>query len=95
MYTLGDIPRKTALSYPDREAIFFEGTRLTYKEFNHRINRLANALTDKGFKDKDRLAVLTDNTFKFLEVYFAAAKLGMSVTPLNTRLSNDEIIFIV
>ena len=95
MYTLGDIPRKSALSYPDREAIYFEGTRLTYREFNNRINRLANALTDKGFKHKDRLAVLTENTFKFLEVYFAAGKLGMSVTPLNTRLSNDELVFIV
>ena len=95
MYKLGDIPRKSALSYPDREAIFFEGTRLTYKEFNDRVNRLANALTDKGFVQKERLAVLTENTFKFLEVYFAAGKLGMSVTPLNTRLSDDELIFIV
>jgi long-chain acyl-CoA synthetase len=95
MYTLGDIPRKGALHFPDKEAVVFEETRLGYAQLNCRINRLANALTRMGFTPGQRLAVLAENTHKYLEVYFAAAKLGMSTTPLNYRLSDDEIIHIV
>lgn len=95
MYKLGDIPRKSALHFPNREAIVFENTRLTYHQLNDRINRLANALTKMGFKKGDRVSVLAENTHKYLETYFAAAKLGMSVTPLNFRLSDDELVHIV
>jgi long-chain acyl-CoA synthetase len=95
MYTLGDIPRKSALHFSNKEAVVFEDTRLTYEQLNRRINRLANALTKMGFKPGNRLTVLAENTHKYLEIYFAAAKLGMSTTPLNFRLSDDEIIHIV
>ncbi|MFZ5572735.1 MAG: long-chain-fatty-acid--CoA ligase [Thermodesulfobacteriota bacterium] len=94
MYTLGDIPRKSALLFPDREAVVFETTRLTYRQFNQRVNRLANALAKLGFRNEDRLTILAENTHKYLEVYFAAAKLGLSVTPLNFRLSDAELIHI-
>jgi len=95
MYTLGDIPRKSALHFADREATVFEGVRLTHKMLNDRVNRLSNALTQLGLKRGDRIAVLAENTHKYLEVYFAASKLAMSVTPLNFRLSDEEIVHIV
>lgn len=94
MYTLGDISKKSAISYPDYTATVFEGTRLTYRELDHRVNRLANALMELGYQKGQRLAVLAENSHKYLEVYFAAAKLGMSVTPLNFRLSDAEIEFV-
>ncbi|MGO9147318.1 MAG: class I adenylate-forming enzyme family protein [Desulfomonilia bacterium] len=95
MYNLGDIPRAAAIHYPDRIAVVFEGQRWTYREFNARINRVANALAALGCKKGQRLTVMADNCSKYLEAYFAAAKLGMSVTPLNTRLGDDEIVFII
>lgn len=95
MYTLGDLPRIGAMNYPDREAVIFESTRLTYRAFNNRINRFANALIGLGCKKGQRMAVLADNCSKYLEAYFAAAKLGVSVTPLNTRLADEEIAYIV
>ena len=95
MYLLGDIPRKSALLHPDRKAIVFEDVRLTYRELNNRVNRLANSLSGMGYRGGDRLTILGENSHKFLEVYFAAAKLGLSVTPLNYRLSDGEIEHIV
>jgi long-chain acyl-CoA synthetase len=95
MYTLGDIPRKSARICPDFEATVFEGTRLTHRQLNDRVNRLANVLIGKGYRRGDRVAVLAGNTHKYLEIYFAAGKLGMSVTPLNFRLSDSEIAYIV
>lgn len=95
MYTLGDLPRKSAIIKPDNEAVVFEDTRLSYSQFNERINRLANALSGLGYKKGDRVTVLSENTHKYLEIYFAVSKLGMSITPLNFRLSDLEITHIV
>ena len=95
MITLGQIAHKGAVRFPDKEAVVFEKTRLTYKALDERVNRFANELSGKGYKKGDRLAILSENTHKYLEVYFAAAKIGMSVTPLNFRLSNAEIEYIV
>jgi len=95
MYTLADIIRNSALNFPDSEAVVFEDVRLTYQELNSRINALANTLKDMGYKKGDRMAVLAENTHKYLEIYFAVSKLGMSVTPLNFRLSDSELEFII
>jgi long-chain acyl-CoA synthetase len=95
MYTLGDVPRKGAIVHPDKVAIVFERTRLTFREMNERVNRFANALIGIGCKRGYRLAILSENTHKYMEIYFAAAKAGMSVTPLNFRLSDAELTHIV
>ncbi len=95
MNTLADIPRKGAIQRPHHEAVVFEETRLTYKQLNERINRLANALSEMGYEKGDRIAVLSENTHKYIEVYFAASKLGICVIPLNFRLSDREVESIV
>jgi acyl-CoA synthetase (AMP-forming)/AMP-acid ligase II len=76
-------------------AVVFEEKRLTYRQLDERVNRLANALRSKGVGKTDRLTILSENTHKYLEIYFAASKLGISVTPLNFRLADDEIRHIV
>jgi long-chain acyl-CoA synthetase len=95
MYTLGDIPRCGSVLWPDNIAIVFEGKRYTYKQFNERINRFANLLIKAGCRKGDGLAVMADNCAKYLEVYFAAAKIGVRVTPVNVRLGDDEIVYII
>ena len=95
MYTLGDIPRSGATFYPDKTVIVFEGRYLNYKELNERVNCLANALMGLGYKKGDHIAVLSENTHKYVEIYYAAAKAGMIITPLNFRLSDSELTTIV
>ena len=95
MYTLGDIPRNGAVLYPENTALVFEGKRLTYRAFNQRINQFANSLTKLGCVRGDRIAIMAENCAKYLEAYFAAAKIGMSVTPINVRLGDAEILHIV
>ena len=94
MYTLGDLPRKGRALYRDKVALVFEGLNVTYKELDARVNRLANALMALGLKKGGRVTVLAENTYKYMEVYFAVAKLGASITPLNFRLSDKEIDYI-
>ena len=95
MYVLGDVIRKGATVFPEKVAMVFEGRQRTYREMDYRVNRFANALNKLGCKKGDRLAILSENNDKYVEIYFAAAKLGMSVVPLNFRLSDRELIHIV
>jgi O-succinylbenzoate-CoA ligase len=75
--------------------VVFEGRRITYGEFDNRVNRLANALIGLGCLRGDRVAVYSENSHRFLEVYFAVAKAGLVVVPLNYRLSDQEILQIL
>jgi long-chain acyl-CoA synthetase len=93
--TLGDMPRRGAALHRDRIALVFEGQRFTYAELDDRVNRLANALAKLGLKKGGRVTILAENTHKYLEIYFGAAKLGLSVTPLNFRLSDNELDYII
>jgi long-chain acyl-CoA synthetase len=95
MYTLGDIPRCGAINWPDNTAVVYEDKRYTYKQFNERVNRFANFLAEAGCRKGDGLAVIAENCSAYLEVYFGAAKVGVRVTPINVRLGDDEIVYIV
>ncbi len=95
MLTLGDIPRRGARIHADKEAIVFEDSRFTYRELDDRVNRFANALVGVGCVRGERIAILSENTHKFLEVYFGAAKAGAAVVPLNFRLAEKELVQIL
>jgi len=74
---------KTALVYGSR--------RHTFAELNERACRLANALASRDIGRGDRVAVLLNNCDQFIEIFFAAAKLGAVLVPMNFRLSPREI----
>lgn len=95
MRVLGDITRKNAKLYPDKVCVVFEEERFTWRDFNERINRLANGLMRMGLTKGDHLAVLMENCPQYLEVYFAAAKCGIPVVPLNFRLSPEELTQVI
>jgi len=71
------------------------GLRLSFSELNSRSNKLANALVESGVKPGDRIALLLMNSPEFMTAYFAIAKMGGVVVPLNWRLVADELEFIL
>jgi fatty-acyl-CoA synthase len=78
-----------------REAVVDGERRLSYRELNRRVNRLTHLLQGMGLKHGDRCAILAYNCLEFVEVIFAAAKLGLILVPLNWRLSPVELAFIL
>jgi len=47
---LGEMMARNARKFPDKEALIYGDARLTYRQLNARINRLAHALMDLGIK---------------------------------------------
>jgi len=80
---------------PDRDLVVMKGNRLTYAQVNDRVNRLANGLAKLGVKNGDRIAMLQVNCAEYIEVYFAAAKLGAVFVPMNFRAKADELAYMV
>jgi O-succinylbenzoate-CoA ligase len=94
---IGLILTKRALLNGDREAYVDSqsGLRLTFAQLNKRSNHVANMLVSLGVEKGDRVAIMMMNSAEFFEAYFAIAKIGGVVVPLNWRLVADELEFIL
>jgi len=80
---------------PDRDLVVFEGERWSFSQANDRINRLANSLRDLGIGKGDRIGMLHVNCNQYVEIYFAAAKIGVIFVPLNFRAKTEELIYMI
>lgn len=92
---LYDLLRKTAERFPDKAAVICGDWRYNYSQFKDRVDRLAVAFHSLGIRKNDRVAALHKNCHKFLESYFAAAKIGAILVPMNYRLSSEDFIYIL
>jgi fatty-acyl-CoA synthase len=91
-FTVADLFRRSVRVYRDRTAIVSSETSLSYGELDERVTRLANVIRHAGLTHGDRLAVLSTTRPEYIEVYFAAAKLGLTVVGLNFRMHIDELL---
>ena len=81
-----DFLRRAVRLYPDKTAVVDGDLRLSYGDFDERVNRLSNALLDLGLERGDRVCILSPNSHFFLESFYATAQVGLVLVPLNYRL---------
>ena len=85
---------KRALTTPHRVALLNETRKLTYNEMAQEVNQLARTLYEYyRIREGDRVAILSNNRIEYIQLFFALAKLGCIVVPLNTRLTPAELEF--
>lgn len=92
-----DVLGERARLTPDRTALVCvpRGDRHTYRELDARAVRLASTwLRVCGFAGGDRIGLLAHNRIEFIDAFFAAAKSGVILVPLGTRLTAHEIEYI-
>jgi long-chain acyl-CoA synthetase len=93
--TIADVIRTSSKNHPDGVAITGEGRTVTYGELATRSDAVASGLAALGLEAGDRVAYLARNATEYWELFFAAAKAGVAIVPLNFRLSRDEIEWIL
>ena len=69
--------------------------RFTYGEYDQRINRFANALTNLGVGQGDVVSFITYNSHQLLEAYYAVPQIEGVLNPVNIRLTHHEIEYIL
>ncbi len=84
---------KSRREYPDRIATVCGDRRTTYGELARHIERLAGSLQALGVKPGDRIGILAPDSDRYLEFYYAVWWVGAVPTPVNYRLSVNEIAF--
>lgn len=87
--------RRAARLFPDKSAVIDGARRYTYATLETRVHRLANALQGMGVSRGDKVAVLSPNSHRMLEAFFAVPQLGAILTPLNYRLTTPEFAYIL
>lgn len=95
MTLIGDIVHANARRYPNKKAIIFKDTSFTWPEVNSRINRMGNALLNLGLRKGDRVAMLSLNSHRYLELPFVCGKTGLIFVPLNYRLTEEELLYVI
>jgi len=94
---IGVVVSRNAKRYPNKIGIVDASVnkRITWREFNERVNCLSNALLDLGLKKGDRLTIYSRNCLEYFEFYYACAKTGVIGQPLNWRFIPDEIAYTI
>src|SRR5262252_7482347 len=93
---LSDLIERNAAFTPDKVALRFAGSALTYAQFAARIAAAARALKSQlGVGRGDRIAILAANHPDLLVLLYACARLGAMLVPLNWRLATPEQIYIL
>src|ERR1700712_801697 len=92
---VGDMLLRSAERYPTKEMICDGERRWTYRAFNEWANRVAHGLWAIGLRTGDSLGLLSSNRAEFLATYFACAKLGVVVVPINLLWKQGELGYVL
>ena len=75
----------------ERDPALNKRTEITWREFYHQSNRLANSLIDFNITPGDRIIQLMMNCIEWLPVYFGILRAGAIAVPVNFRFDADDI----
>ncbi len=89
------ILEKTVKNTPDKQAVICRDHRFSYRKLKERVDRLSDNLKSLDTQKGDRIAIIHRNCHRYLETYFAAAKIGAVLVPINFRLSAEDFVYIL
>ncbi len=83
--------KKSAEEYPEREAIYFMGKRITYRELMDDVHRMARALKELGVKQGERVSIMLANSPQAVISYYAVLMIGGVVVQTNPMYKEREL----
>src|ERR1700728_1160406 len=95
MFNLARSLDRNADRTPDEAAVIFRDARVTHRQLLDRVNALAAAFRAAGVGRGDIVALLMGNRPEFLETALAVNRVGAAFLPLNVRLAEPELEYII
>lgn len=93
--TFGQLLDSAAARWGAREALCFEGRRWSFAQLRQDTDRAAKALIAAGVQPGDHVALWLGNRPEYLFLFFAVAKIGAVLVPINTRFRTRDMAYIV
>ncbi len=90
--TVSRLLDRSAQLQPDHVAVIAGDNTLTYAKLQALSCRLARTLRASGLKTSDRIAVILPNSAEFVVCFFAIARIGAVLVPLNPAYTDDELV---
>ena len=94
-WNLADIVRCGARDHPDRTAVRYGESSISYRELDDRATRVARGVCALEVTRQARVAFLDFNTSTYLEVLFGTVKAGCVLVGINARLTAQEVMYIL
>lgn len=91
----GDMLRRAARRFPDKPAILWEGTSLSFRALNARANQMAHALKALGLAKGAKVAILSRNRPEYGVTFFGVAKSGCVVVTVSVLYAPEELAFVL
>ena len=88
---MSDMLDRSAKKFPDKPALLFQGTTVTFRQLKEMTDRFAACLADFGIKKGDAVAILLPNIVPCVAAYFAILKIGGIVVMNNPLYSDPEL----
>ena len=92
---LGQVAQAAADKFGDKEALVFEDRSFSFRELNTMIEVAAGGLAELGLVKGDVITLYAANSWEWIVSYYAIARLGAVINPVNTMLTPDEIEYVV
>ena len=93
-YETGCLPEfldRSAAEFPDRMALLFQGYKVTYRQLQTMVNRMANAFQHMGIQQGDSVSILLPNIIPCVVAYYAILKTGARAVMNNPLYSDREL----
>ncbi len=95
MKTISQVLSESAGRFPDREVIVAQDQRITYAKLNVMVDDFARGLIELGVEKQDKVGLWMPNIPEWVLAYFAIARIGAVVVPMNTRYKPHEVRYIL
>ncbi len=91
---LGSLPDRAARKFGDREGLYFNGKRWSFAQLSEDVNRAAKALIHLGVQPGEKVSLWVPNRPEFIHIFFAVAKIGAIIVPINTFLRTLDTAYL-
>ncbi len=90
--TIYQIFAQQVTEFPDKIALSFNDSVMTYKELDSRVDKLAYVMSEKGIAHGDVVGLITDRSFNMIASIMGILKVGASYLPIDPEHPRERII---
>ena len=92
---LGQILPRAARQFGQKTALIYGDRQFTFLELEDLSARLGNALRGLGVNRGDRVTLYSQNCWEWIVSYYAIARIGAVINPVNVMLTAEEVLYVV
>ena len=97
--SIQDLLLRSAKEYPDKLALEdlaeYPISKVTFKQLHDHVVRFGKALMDVGLKERDHIALISENRVQWAITYFTSMCFNLVIVPIDKNLNQNEILNII